>query len=265
MSIEKVNFEKVVKEAIPYTLVYTKVIQQISDHLALALWVYLLSLPPEWRINKIQLKKHFNIGDARLKNTLAFLHKSKLIDYVRNRDAQGQLLDCAIHVLCGDKFVNIQQDEECASTGSKTTRMETHTYGNPTPYKRNINTKENNIKNINCASDDAPDPKQNRFEEFWKLYPRKKDKARTMKIWEKKKYDAIADKLLEDVQKRINSDVQWENPEFIPYPSTYLHNERWEDDVTEKGDEKNKSNNNLSQHQASLKRGWDVIKNGSWD
>jgi transcription initiation factor IIE alpha subunit len=85
MSIEKVDFQKVVKEQIPYTLVCTKVIQQIQDPLALAMWVYLLSLPPEWNINKAQLKNHFKIGDNRLKRTLSFLSKSKLIEYVRKR------------------------------------------------------------------------------------------------------------------------------------------------------------------------------------
>lgn len=232
MSIEKVDFQKVVKEQIPYTLVYTKVIQHIHDPLALAMWVYLLSLPSEWNINKTQLKKHFKIGDDRLKRTLAFLSKTNLIEYVRMRNAQGVLGICAINVLCGNKFVNIQEDIECATTGVKATPVENHTCGNPSPYKRNKNIKENKEKkgNISCASDDAR--ANETFDIFWIQYKRKKDRARALAIWKKNKLWERSDEIMTKLIQQNSYDAQYQTAQFIPHPTTYLRNQRWEDEIT---------------------------------
>lgn len=124
MSIEKLDFSKVTKENIPYTLISNKVIQNIKDPVAGFIWVYLSSLPPNWDVNKEHLKKKFGLGNNKLKRILAYLSRSNLIQYVRLRNDDGTLDIMAIHILCGDKF-DINQPFE--STGSKSEPVELST------------------------------------------------------------------------------------------------------------------------------------------
>ncbi len=91
-------------------------------------------------------------------------------------------------------------------------------------------TKQNNKKSkeeLICASGDA----RSRFDDFWFSYPRKRDKIRAQKVWDKNNLDLIADKLIEDVLNRTKNDAQWQTKTFIPHPSTYLRNELWGDEV----------------------------------
>ena len=74
------------------------------------------------------------------------------------------------------------------------------------------------------------------FDEFWKAYPRKEGKQNAMKAFEKMctnedTYKAIMDGL----QKRVKLD--WsrrpaEEKKFIPHPSSWLNQSRWNDEVT---------------------------------
>jgi hypothetical protein len=70
-----------------------------------------------------------------------------------------------------------------------------------------------------------------KFDEFWAIYPRKQDKQRAKKIWDRKGLDCEADKIIEDILLRASREVQWQNKEFIPHASTYLHGERWNDEI----------------------------------
>ena len=69
-----------------------------------------------------------------------------------------------------------------------------------------------------------------RFDEFWTVYPRKRKKKPAKDIWRRKKLDRLADTLIADVQARIANDDQWKKG-FIPDPTTYLNQERWEDEL----------------------------------
>jgi uncharacterized protein YdaU (DUF1376 family) len=72
------------------------------------------------------------------------------------------------------------------------------------------------------------------FQEFWKAYPKKigKPKAESAFMRETKKA-GVADLILADVKRRLASDEQWlrDGGQFIPHPTTYLNNHRWEDQV----------------------------------
>ena len=68
------------------------------------------------------------------------------------------------------------------------------------------------------------------FEAFWKAYPRKIGKGYCQEIWKRKKFPAI-EIILESLQKSIaSSDWQKEGGKFIPNPSTWLNQGRWEDE-----------------------------------
>lgn len=70
------------------------------------------------------------------------------------------------------------------------------------------------------------------FNEFWKLYPKKRDKGHALKAWNKIK------KPVETLEK-IKSALKWqcgsadwikESGQYVPLPATYLNGMRWEDE-----------------------------------
>ncbi|MGB0867429.1 MAG: hypothetical protein ACPGSC_13035 [Granulosicoccaceae bacterium] len=70
-----------------------------------------------------------------------------------------------------------------------------------------------------------------RFPDFWLAYPKKRKKKTALGIWRNKRLDAKADDLIADVQTRLRSDGQW-LAGFIPDPTTYLNQERWDDELS---------------------------------
>lgn len=71
------------------------------------------------------------------------------------------------------------------------------------------------------------------FERFWKAYPRKSCKVIALKAWMKLNPDKdLQEKILKAIQQQSNT-PQWQSDkgQFIPYPSTWLNQERWEDEV----------------------------------
>ena len=66
------------------------------------------------------------------------------------------------------------------------------------------------------------------FNKFWEAYPKKQNKARSFKAWVKQKPDLKV--CLEALKQHKKSD-QWQkqNGQFIPYASTWLNGEQWND------------------------------------
>lgn len=73
------------------------------------------------------------------------------------------------------------------------------------------------------------------FEDFWSCYPRKVEKKKSLQRWLKIKPDSdLVREIISDVNRRIESG-EWSESKYIPYPTTYLNGERWNDDPNEVG------------------------------
>ena len=74
---------------------------------------------------------------------------------------------------------------------------------------------------------------QDRFERFWKAYPKKKAKDKA-ESWFKRRKPTIelVDIMIEAIQKFMKTE-DWikENGKFIPYPATWLNGGRWKDEI----------------------------------
>ena len=70
------------------------------------------------------------------------------------------------------------------------------------------------------------------FELFWNEYPRKVGKTNAYKSWDKQNLDSLSEKIIKKV-KEYKNNQQWqkENGQFIPHPTTWLNQGRWEDEV----------------------------------
>ncbi len=141
MSIEKFN-PIISNEAIPYTQINTYVIQNISDMEAGFVWVYLLSKPENWSVIKTHVKNHFGIGAQKIKKIFSYLAKHGLIQYVRTRSPQGQLLTSEIRVLNGSQF----NKDGGSTTGTEIHPVENHTPGKHTTTNKRSYKEKKNIK-----------------------------------------------------------------------------------------------------------------------
>ena len=90
-------------------------------------------------------------------------------------------------------------------------------------------------RNSQCAEYSDNDLKQQGFDEFWNIYPRKVGKANAKKIWNRIKPDEeLQTNIFASIKKQKKSS-QWQrdNGQFIPNPSTWLNQGRWDDELPE--------------------------------
>lgn len=82
------------------------------------------------------------------------------------------------------------------------------------------------------------------FEQFWSAYPKKTGKGAAWSSWKKQKPEIHS--ILSTLSWQTKS-TQWtkDNGQFIPMPTTYLNQRRWED--VPEGDIKTQGKFNLGQ------------------
>lgn len=69
-----------------------------------------------------------------------------------------------------------------------------------------------------------------RFEDWYKVYPRKTAKANARASWARLKLDPRADELIDILHRTIKSGT-WRELKFTPHPATYLNQERYNDPI----------------------------------
>lgn len=83
---------------------------------------------------------------------------------------------------------------------------------------------------------EAPDWKPERFYGFYEFYPKHRDKQAAIRAWDKLK---PSDELIAVIGRaliRQKASPDWVRGIGIPYPSTYLNNQRWTDEPDSTGD-----------------------------
>lgn len=115
---------------------------------------------------------------------------------------------------------------------------------NPGPIE-NINLKYNtpivpegdgSVKRKKKENKEAPDWKPERFYGFYEFYPKHRDKQAAIRAWDKLK---PSDELIAVIGRaliRQKASPDWVRGIGIPYPSTYLNNQRWTDEPDSTGD-----------------------------
>jgi hypothetical protein len=68
-----------------------------------------------------------------------------------------------------------------------------------------------------------------KFDEFWKIYPKKVNKSKCKILW-KKLTETDKKDIINDIPKRLNNDDKWING-FIRDPERYLKYRQWEDEI----------------------------------
>ena len=93
--------------------------------------------------------------------------------------------------------------------------------------------KENNTSINNTSINNKKIYKKENFEEFWKEYPRKVNKFKTEEWFKKNNPNEETFNLILNKLKQMKKTDSWkkENGKYIPYPTTWLNQKRWEDEL----------------------------------
>lgn len=225
---------KTILEGNGFTQIHNHVINNIKSGDAFLVWCYLYSKTSNWKTVKENIKKTYGFGDAKIKKIFAYLNRARLIEYVQGKSDIGRYTHVQIRILNGSKFDKTQAWIDSAPLRQKPIPPEKHTNENDGLLNKDI-TKERKTHNTgsNSASQDARVLENESFNNFWKIYPVKKNKIRAARIWHRNKYHEISDTIIADVSSRALTDAQWQDTQFIPHPSTYLANKLWLDEITQ--------------------------------
>ncbi len=191
-------------------------------------------------------RRLFNIADdfgrydARPTILRAMLYPTK-IDRVSDADVSKWLAECAeaglvsVYQVSAKPFLEIQKfGQKIRATKSKWPSPADSCQQLPADVSKCLQP-PTDVPVVVVVSDVVEEkqkhvPQAARFPDFWAAYPVKRGKKTARDKWKQKHLDAIADRLIADVQRRTKSDWQWLGG-FVPHASTYLHQERWEDEL----------------------------------
>ncbi|MDC5478011.1 hypothetical protein OHW93_17000 [Acinetobacter baumannii] len=126
-----------------------------------------------------------------------------------------------------------ENTEEQLDNSSETVLISDRNALNPESF--NLNPDSLNPENNICSSDDEHTHVQNSneklFEEFWEAYPKKQQKKTAFEKFKKINFKKYPFEKIMNALEQQKSSSQWlkENGQFIPMPSTWIHQERWND------------------------------------
>lgn len=113
-----------------------------------------------------------------------------------------------------------------------------------------------NIEDVQTDVQNVQKDVQNaQFDEFWCAYPKKMNKERARCAFVRiKPSEQLFAQMLEALRKHKQS-KQWQDAQYIPYPSTWLNGKRWEDELEEADEPSNSTFNTDEFFQAAVQRG----------
>ena len=124
----------------------------------------------------------------------------------------------------------------------QTPRAKASKYPGPEDADKQMNMQEP-VNICEQTQEDAAKPQQkrkaskteddDRFETFWKAYPNKKDRKKAFDLWKKiSPDDELYERIMLAVERQSQSyDWQKDGGRYIPMPTTWLRNERWNDQI----------------------------------
>lgn len=118
--------------------------------------------------------------------------------------------------------VSAPRAEDVRANTKRTSPEVRDLFGNPDPTRPDPTNKPS------CASADA----EREFAEFWSTYPKRKAKGDAVKAFKAARKKADLPTILAAVRRSIATDWVGKDPEFIPYPATWLRRESWADEAT---------------------------------
>lgn len=180
---------------------------------AKGLLTFLLSKPDGWEINQTHIERSGTAGKYKVRKMFKELYDAGYLEQRQHRAPDGVFIGSEVVLVERPMAKNRNAEKpECPKNGDSVNQPQVNT-----DYLVNTDSS----KSIGRPS---------RFEDFWQTYPKKAKKKPAREIWQRKQLDSRADLLIADVQNRQQNDRRWLEG-FIPDPTTYLNQERWDDEI----------------------------------
>ena len=193
---------------------------------ARGLLVYLLSLPPDWKLNIKDLSKKNNLGENKIRKLVNELIECKYIIRVQDRVKNGTFKSFDYFIYDTPQTQQIRPVDDLPQVDIPQVDI-------PLVDIRDTY-KENNIQNKHNTKETYTDA----FEEFWKVCKRKIEKFNTFELYKKiiKKVDPP---ILLETMKQYNLEKEKTNTEikFYKHPLSWLRAKKWEDEYIADKDE----------------------------
>jgi len=208
----------------PYGYVANSIIndEKLSFN-AKGIYLYILSKPDNWDFSQKRISQSSVTSEYSVKTAIKELELAELLE--REKQQNGRVI-----------YKIKDPVQECVFQKSNTT------FGECVSQKSNsqhadsqhadtggVSKKEQVVIKKESKKDSIP------FDNFWDVYPKKQDKVKAKKKWDRLSFD-IQEEILVHIQGRKGKDRQWLDG-YIPMPTTFLNGERWEDEyeVEEEG------------------------------
>ena len=225
-----------------YTIIDNYVLQNVNlSWEARGFLAYLLSLPNDWNFTVRGLVKQTGTSKGVILRLMNELKAEGYIKLERKKDKDGRFTQSTWHIYEVPYENHIIQTRNTAETehGKNGTPQSRDTAkpesgiterGENGPIQSTNNNKILNIQSTNSNKDSGVLSEIDQmFMQFWSIYPKKVDKKGSFRAFKnikklKEVFPAIIDAL--EIQKQS---AQWtkENGQYIPNPTTYIHQERW--------------------------------------
>ncbi len=168
-----------------------------------------------------------------------YLHERPLIDclttvarQINMRDYENEVEAVLIEFFehTDDGWISRRADREIAHYRSK---IEQASKAGKASAERRLNARSTDVQPTNNHKPITNNHISNdRFDEFYKVYPKKVAKEQAIKAWKKiKPNDELFDKIIKSIKSQGLAD---RDKQFVPNPATWLNGKRWEDEVTVK-------------------------------
>jgi hypothetical protein len=175
------------------------------------LWVYLLSHKIGYELRDGQILRETGFGRKGLRAARNELVDKGWLVLERMKNADGSLGTYAYHLQ------TTRDPQGTVDTGT----VDAGTVAEGSDLRRLITKEKTNEEKTN-GLDIA-------FQQFWEIYPRKKDKGHARKSFEKALEKTSLETILQGVRDYV--EAEGDNEErFLAYPATWLNGERWEDE-----------------------------------
>jgi uncharacterized protein YdaU (DUF1376 family) len=147
---------------------------------------------------------------------------------MREFEDEVKLILDEFFTLSDDGWINVRADKEIAHYRGK---IEQASRAGKASAERRFNTCSTDVQLTNNHKPITNNQEYiDRFDIFWKQYPRKVAKPNALKSWLKiKPDDVVLKKMLDAInhQQLPSKEIQ-----FVPHPATWLNAQRWEDEIT---------------------------------
>ena len=121
----------------------------------------------------------------------------------------------------------IRQDRKRKSDTIKTTESR-ECHANVTPHISEVRSQKSEVPPKSPKGEEVPSG----FASFWKAYPRKVAKKAALRAWIRYRCEPLAEQIVRSVKTHCASeDWKKDGGQFIPHPTTYLNQGRWEDEL----------------------------------